>query len=163
MNKPLNPVCTLDALTCEPFKQGTDYESLDAGIAEQIGLTQIGAAYTQVPPGKSSCPFHVHHVEDEMFVILEGEGEYRFGSHCYKVKAGDILGAPRGGPEYAHKLVNTGSATLKYLAISSKSDIEVCEYPDSGKFLVNHRGSNALRYIGRLENALDYWDGEEGA
>ena len=45
-----------------------------------------------------------------MFVILEGEGIYRFGSKSYTVMAGDVLGAPRGGVEYAHKLTNTGRA-----------------------------------------------------
>jgi uncharacterized cupin superfamily protein len=43
------------------------------------GLKSLGFGYSEVAPGKSSCPFHNHHVEDEMFVMLEGEGTYRFG------------------------------------------------------------------------------------
>ena len=50
----------------------------------------------------------MHHVEEEMFVILEGSGRYRFGESIYEVEAGDVLGAPCGGPEFAHKLTNTG-------------------------------------------------------
>ena len=95
-----------------------------------------------------------------MFVILEGQGDYRFGKDTHQVRAGDILGAPRGGPEFAHKLTNTGDGPLRYLAISSKASIDVCEYPDSGKFLVSSRGSGELLYIGRKRNTLDYWDGE---
>ena len=56
------------------------------------------------------------------------------------------------------------SVPLKYVAISSKSDTEICEYPDSGKFLATTRlpGKRArmFRYVGRQESEVDYWDGE---
>lgn len=161
------PVVNIDDLRLEPFKRGVSYESLDCGISELLGLTQIGAVLTEVPPGKSACPFHVHHVEEEMFFILEGIGEYRFGNEVHAVKAGDILAAPRGGKEFAHKLTNTGTDRLKYLAVSSKADTEICEYPDSGKFMVRKtsqsEGSPKFRFVGRFEDEKDYWDGEEGS
>jgi len=167
MEDKINPVVRIADLPLEPFSQGDHYCSADAGIAERIGLTQIGANYSEVPPGKTGCPYHVHHVQEEMFVILEGEGIYRFGSDSYPVMAGDVLGAPRGGVEYAHKLTNTGTVPLKYLSISTKSEIEVCEYPDSGKFMVSSRiragGAGKFRYIGRGKSSLDYWDGEDTA
>lgn len=112
---------------------------------------------------KPDCPFHVHHVEDEMFVILEGSGEYRFAEETYPVGAGDVLGAPRGGRDFAHKLTNTGTQILKYLAISSHAETEICEYPDSDKFLVMTRLEPQFRFIGRQGDSKDYWDGEEGA
>ncbi|TGD74609.1 cupin domain-containing protein [Mangrovimicrobium sediminis] len=167
MNTPLNPVARLAELSLEPFSRGEHWASQDAPLGERLALTQLGACYIEVQPGRSSCPCHVHHNEDELFVILEGEAEYRFGEHRYAVRAGDVLGAPRGGPEYAHKLTNTGSGTLRYLAVSSKADTEICEYPDSGKFAVFGRrkiGSrDRLRFIGREADGLDYWDGEPGA
>jgi uncharacterized cupin superfamily protein len=167
MANKLKPVVSIQQLALELFEQGEHYASLDAGLSPLLGLTQIGAGYSEVPPGKSACPFHVHHVADEMFVILEGSGVYRFGDATYRIKAGDVLGAPRGGAELAHKITNTGNCPLKYLAISSQPDTDVCEYPDSGKFLVSsHRlpeRNNRLRFIGRLEDSIDYWDGENSA
>ncbi len=167
MTDKFKPVISLAGLNLERFTQGEHYESLDAALSERLQLTQIGAAYCEVPPGKAACPFHVHHVEDEMFFILEGSGTYRFGDDSYPVSAGDVLSAPRGGPEYAHKLTNTGSVPLKYLAFSSKSETEVCEYPDSGKFLVASRRSRGVqgrfRFIGRAEDQRDYWEGEDSA
>ena len=167
MTNKVTPVIPLEKLKLKPFKHGEHYESLDAGISENLGLTQIGAVYCEVPPGKSACPFHVHHVEDEMFYILEGSGVYRFGETKYPIGAGDFLGAPRGGPEFAHKIINTGDTPLKYLAISSKADTEVCEYPDSGKFLVSSKRSlgkdGSFGVIGRLEDSCDYWEGENNA
>jgi uncharacterized cupin superfamily protein len=167
MTDEYKPVARLAELPRESFSQGVQYQSLDAELSDRLRLRELGAVYTEVPPGKSACPFHVHHGEDEMFVILEGQGSYRFGEENYKVAAGDVLGAPRGGAEYAHKLVNTGEVPLRYLAISSRAMIDVCEYPDSGKFAVMSRAERfeetRFRYIGRMESALDYWDGEAGA
>lgn len=167
MSKPITPVQRLAELTLEPFAHGEAYASRDAGLAEALGLTRLGASYSEVPPGKSGCPFHVHHVEDELFVILEGQGRYRFGDRSFEVGAGDVLGAPRGGPEFAHKLTNIGPGPLKYLSISTLAETEVCEYPDSGKFGVFSRrqaqDGQRLRFLGRLQDGRDYWEGEDSA
>ena len=103
---------------------------------------------------------------DELFIILEGEGTYRFGSERFSIKAGDVCAAPTGGPEKAHQIINTGDVALKYLGISTKADTEVVEYPDSGKFAAASRfdwsnpDAGGVRYIGRAENTLDYFEGE---
>lgn len=52
-----------------------------------------------------------------------------------------------------------------FLAISASIHPEICDYPDSGKFLVakcqrDADGARGFRPIGRAESALDYWDGE---
>lgn len=167
MTDKLNPVARIGELPLAPFRESDHYEGLDYSFGRDIGLSQLGIGCTIVPPGKSACPFHVHHVEEEMFIILEGEGTYRFGPDSYPVKAGDVLSAPRGGPEYAHKLTNTGSVPLKYLSISTMADTEVCEYPDSGKFLASTRSAltrkEHFRFIGRQDSEVDYWDGENSA
>ena len=98
-----------------------------------------------------------------MFVILEGQGRYRFDDATYKVRAGDVLGAPRGRAEFAHKLTNTGATPLKYLAISSVATNDVLEYPVSGKLMaVSDFGTDAegFRFIGRADTACGYWDDE---
>ena len=97
----------------------------------------------------------------ELFVILEGEGTYRFGDARYPVKAGDVCAAPTGGPEVAHQLINTGTTPLKYLGISNIAATEVVEYPDSKKFAVMSRfdwanpGGGGLRFVGRAETSLE--------
>ncbi|MDE0190961.1 MAG: cupin domain-containing protein [Gammaproteobacteria bacterium] len=160
----LNPVANIGALRLERSRQGSGYEASHAPFSDAVGLSKIGARYMEVPPGKSAFPFHVHHVLEEMFFVLEGKGSYRFGEATYEVGPGDVLGAPCGGPEFAHKLINTGDSTLKYLAISTQSTTDVCEYPDSGKFGVwTHFGELAFRFIGRAEDSCDYWDGEPEA
>jgi uncharacterized cupin superfamily protein len=133
-------------------------------IGPAIGLTGLGCALHVVPPGKRAFPFHAHHVADEMFFILSGEGEYRHGDETFAVRAGDVVAAPA-GPR-AHQLINTGAAELRYLGISTIAGVDVVEYPDSRKFAVTagmtngDRTTAAFRHVGRAENPLDYWDGE---
>jgi uncharacterized cupin superfamily protein len=101
-----------------------------------------------------------------MFFILEGAGEVRIGSERFPVRHGDVIACPPGGPATAHQIINTGDAELKFLAVSTLIYPEICDYPDSGKFLVaeNQRDADGtvqgFRYIGRAESALDYWEGE---
>ena len=160
------PIVNIADLVLESWNRGEMYAGADNSFGQALGLTGLGTRYNEVPAGKSSCPFHVHHAIDEMFFILDGTGEYRFGSAVYPVKAGDVLAAPAGGAERAHQLINTGSTILSYLGISSRAPADVVEYPDSGKFLVSspRPGTEGrLRFVGRPEASIDYWDGEPGA
>lgn len=166
MTKMQKPVVNPAELTLEHSQNGTFFESSDASFGAQLGLQDLGIGYSEVPPGKSSCPFHNHHIEEELFVIVSGQGEYRFGANRYPVKPGDVLGAPAGGPETAHHLINTGTVPLAYLSISANAKAEIVEYPDSGKFLAKSRatpgGKPVFRFVGRADSATDYWDGEPG-
>ncbi len=45
-----------------------------------------------------SPPLHIHHEEDEIFHILEGEVRYRVGDQEHRAGPGGIILAPRGVP-----------------------------------------------------------------
>jgi len=109
----------------------------------------------------------VHHANDEMFVILAGEGTLRFGAERYPVRAGDVIVCPAGNAERAHQIINTSAAELRYLSISTENLPEICEYPDSKKVgtysLATVPGESEprpFRLMGRLADSLDYFDGE---
>lgn len=124
--------------------------------------TKLGATIDIVPPGKITCPYHFHYVQEEMFVILEGEGTLRVAGERVPVRAGDVVCIPP-GPEYPHQFINTSDAPLKYLSISTQERPEICEYPDSGKYLVYTAQKGPLLDEGRMhrpDSDLDYWDGE---
>ena len=123
---------------------------------------RLGAAVDILPPGKRGCPYHFHHAQEEMFVILEGHGTLRVAGEMVPIRAGDVIGIPA-GPEYPHQIINTSEAPLKYLSISTQEYPEVCEYPDSGKYLAFSRPLGPLLDRGRVhrpDTDLDYWDGE---
>jgi uncharacterized cupin superfamily protein len=135
-----------------------------ARVGPLLGLEGLGCAVHVVPPGRRAFPFHRHHVMDELFFIISGSGEYRFGDETYPLRAGDLVGAPAGGK--AHQIINTGAEDLRYLGISSMSSVDVVEYPDSKKVAmaagVKNADFKAATYVGmgRLVPA-DYYDGED--
>ncbi len=160
------PVINLADVPLRDTGNGEGFAARVGSFGGMIGSKGIGVMLHVVEPGKKAFPFHVHHQIHELFLILEGEGEYRFGKERYPVKAGDVLAAPTGGPENAHQIINKGKSPMKYLGISTTVDTEVVEYPDSGKFAVTSRFdwqtmSGGVRYIARPAGSLDYYDGEE--
>lgn len=130
-------------------------------IGPKIGAQKLGYNLTEVAPGKAAFPKHSHRVNEEMFFILAGTGELKLGDATYPIRAGDVIACPPGGPDTAHQLINTGSEALKLLAVSTMEYPDVCEYPDSGKYLVRTGfGADDFNVIGRSADSLDYWDGE---
>ncbi len=151
-----------------PWKKGRNFEAGLARLGARIGAEQLGAQYHVVPPGKTAFPRHAHHKNEEMFIVISGSGEYQAGSEIWPVKAGDIIAAPAGDGTSAHQMRNNSDEDLKYLVVSTRHDPDVVEYPDSGKFAVasmipRETGMLGARiaYVGKKENSLDYWDGED--
>ncbi len=122
MTDQIKPVINLADVALRDTGNGNGFEAKVGSFSRQIGSTGIGAMLHVVPPGKKAFPFHVHHQIHELFLILEGEGHYRFGDERYPVKAGDVLAAPTGGPENAHQIINTGKTELRYLGFSTVAD-----------------------------------------
>lgn len=110
----------------------------------------------EVPPGKSTYPYHCHLKDEETFHILSGTGTLRTPEGERPVSAGDFLHFPA-GPEGAHRLTNTGSVPLIYIDFDVIHDLDVCLYPDSGKLAVWGKGVNRVY---PADANVDYYDGE---
>lgn len=158
----MKPLINLDEVEFDDVEENGYYTSSRALFSERIGAKNLGYNLTVLPPGKAQCPFHCHHGEEEMFLILEGEGELRFGDQRYPLRKHDVVACPPGGPAVAHQIINTGATTLRYLALSTLVEVEACEYPDSQKVLVvaGARGQRGLRKLFRAETTVEYYDRE---
>jgi uncharacterized cupin superfamily protein len=156
------PIMNLDEVVFDDIEDNGYYTSKRGQISDHIGARKLGYNLTELPPGKAQCPLHNHHGEEEMFLILEGEGELRFGGQRHPIRKHDVIACPTGGPEVAHQIINTGTTTMRYLALSNVVDLETCEYPDSNKVMVasGPRGQRGLRKMFRAENTVDYYDRE---
>lgn len=150
-------VINIDALKLERFEHGNSFVTNGARIGPLLGAVDLGYSYDVVPPGKRGCPFHSHRAEEEMFFIVRGSGILRYGQESRRIRAGDVICCPVGGPETAHQIINDSDAELAYLSVSTRMPAEVCEYPDSGK--VGSYGGG-LRHMTRYEHNLDYWTDE---
>jgi len=151
-------VVNIEEVKLEYFKRGQMYECNTVRMGALLGAKDLGYSYDVVPPGKRACPFHSHRGEEEMFFIVRGTGTLRYGDQRRKIRAGDVICCPAGGPEMAHQIVNDSQDELAYLSVSTMLPVEVCEYPDSKK--VGAFGGG-LRHITHLNANLDYWVGEE--
>ena len=140
------------------------YDTLCARLATGTAARKLGASVDTVAPGKRSCPYHCHHAEEEMFIVIEGSGTLRVAGEMLPLRVGDVVFIPP-GPEYPHQIINTSDAPLKYLSISTRDSPEVVVYPDSGKVLATALppAGSGLPPFGRMHHEkddLDYWDGE---
>jgi uncharacterized cupin superfamily protein len=162
------PVVNLADVPLRDGGNGAKFVAQLGRIGALIGAQKLGCQLHIVPAGKQAFPRHAHHVNEEMFFVVSGEGTYRLGEETYPIRAGDIMSAPAGDASSAHQIVNTGAGELRYLAFSTRLDPDVVEYPDSNKFAVASmvpadKGLVAAKlvYIGRREGSLGYFDGEE--
>ncbi len=161
-------ILNIGELEYRPWGHGDKFAARIGDITTKIGAQKLGYNVAIVPAGKRAFPAHSHRVNEEMFYIIEGEGEVRIGSERYPVRAGDIIACPAGGPETAHQIVNTSRADIKYLSVSTMMLPEIVDYPDSGKFGVRwalppdeNGQSRSFRFLGRVDDGIkDYWDGE---
>lgn len=160
-----SPIVKVKELQLKSWQRGSLYSSSDTSFGKLLGLDRLGIGYSEVPPGKSGCLFHCHSAEEELFVILQGSGIYRFGADEFAFEAGDVVAAPAGGVETAHQITNTGSVTLRYLGVSANVAAEIIQYPDSGKILARSRlpDGQVLQHISRQTEQIDYWSDEPGA
>jgi len=158
------PIVNIDDAPMNDVGNGRQFVARVGRVGQLLGLNALGCSVTVVPPGKRAFPFHRHHVQDELFFVVSGNGAYRFGDDALPVRAGDIVAAPAGTK--AHQLINTGTEDLRYLAISTGGSVDIVDYPDSNKIGVAAGVKNAdwrtatYKGMGRLTPA-DYFDGED--
>jgi uncharacterized cupin superfamily protein len=162
------PILNIADIEFRDWGHGENFAARLGAIGPRIGAQKLGYNLTVVPPGKRAFPIHNHYVNEEMFFVLEGEGEIRIGTERHSIRRGDVIACPPGGPDTAHQIINTSpSAELRYLAVSTVMSPEVVDYPDSGKFGMRVElpaGADGqpktLRFLGRAAMSLDYWEGE---
>jgi uncharacterized cupin superfamily protein len=122
-------------------------------LGRAAGSITTGIQHVQVFAGKESAPAHCHSLEEEIFVILDGDGVVVLAEEEFAVRAGHVIARPA-GTGVAH-VFRAGSSGLTFLAYGMRDPGDVCYYPRSGK--IAFRG---VGVIARVES-LDYWDGED--
>jgi uncharacterized cupin superfamily protein len=139
----------VEAVTVQRPRVGRTRRNLGRGA----GSLATGIQHVEVFPGKESAPAHCHSLEEEIFVVLDGDGVVVLGEEETAVRPGHVIARPA-GTGVAH-VFRAAAGGLTYLAYGMRHPGDVCYYPRSGK--VAFRG---IGLIGRLER-LDYWDGED--
>ena len=129
-------------------------------LGAAAGAQRTALRLFDLSPGKLGAPPHCHSGCEELFVVLDGDGDYLeqasgatgWDPEERAVKAGDVVSCPAGaGVAHAFR---AGPNGLTYLAYGNRDTNDQIWYPRSQKIWFS-----GLGVIGRLERA-DYWDGE---
>jgi len=142
-----------------------DYGGVVKKIGAAAGAKQTGLNLVALPAGEDGAPPHCHSAEEELFVILDGEGTLELWApagpdnphqtepqETHALRRGHVVARPP-GTRISHSL-RAGPAGLTYLAYGTREPNDICYYPRSNKIFF--RG---LGLIARLE-PLAYSDGE---
>jgi uncharacterized cupin superfamily protein len=127
-------------------------------LGDAAGSRRTGMRHCEVLPGKLSVPPHCHSAEDEIFVVLDGDGHLLLWEEAgiveHPVRGGSVVSRPA-GTGVAHTF-RAGDQGMTLLAYGTRDPREVCYYPRSNKVYFI-----GLGLVARLGEPLDYWDGEE--
>jgi uncharacterized cupin superfamily protein len=129
-------------------------------LGKAAGSRWTGIKHVDCDPGTLSVVPHVHTMEEEIFVVLAGDGmleltptgQTHAEAEQHPVRPGTVVARPPGSG-IAHSF-RAGPNGLTLLAWGTREPGDLTYYPRSGKLFFG--GTNV---IGRVEHVVS-WDGE---
>jgi uncharacterized cupin superfamily protein len=103
-------------------------------LGSSAGSSELGCALYELDPGGQATPYHMHHGNEELLVVLDGELELRTPEGKRAVSRGAVVGFPA-RPAGAHRLRNVSESRARYLLVSTMRMPEVAEQVDTGTIL----------------------------
>lgn len=100
-------------------------------LARRLGGEMLGASIYVIGPGEKSFPYHFHHANEEMLIVLDGTVHIRTPEGEQEAKRGDSLIFNK-GPRGAHQVINRSEEEARIIVMSTMVEPEIAEYPDSG-------------------------------
>ncbi|HYM56294.1 MAG TPA: cupin domain-containing protein [Solirubrobacteraceae bacterium] len=101
------------------------------------GAVASGLNHVVLPAGGQGAPAHCHSQEEEVFVVLDGDGVLELwgrgaeSPEQQELRAGDVVSRPA-GTGVAHAL-RPGEQGLTYLAYGTREPGDMCFYPQLGR------------------------------
>jgi uncharacterized cupin superfamily protein len=110
------------------------FSSKVSRVGARAGSERLGATVYELAPGGAVSPYHVHHGNEEMLVVLAGRPTLRTPAGIRELETGEVVAFPR-GPEGAHRVSNRSEEITRVLLISEMNFPEVAEHLDNGTVL----------------------------
>ena len=83
-----------------------------------------------MPPGEWSSQRHWHSHEDELVYVISGEVVLVTDKGEEILRAGDVAAFPKLARN-GHHLINRSKEPATYLEIGTRSESDICTYPDA--------------------------------
>jgi uncharacterized cupin superfamily protein len=103
-------------------------------VGAVAGAQALGCSLFELDPGGQAVPYHVHHANEELLIVLDGALELRTPEGSREVARGAVVAFPA-GPAGAHRLRNVFDQPARYLIVSTMRFPEVAEQIDTGTIL----------------------------
>jgi mannose-6-phosphate isomerase-like protein (cupin superfamily) len=84
-----------------------------------LGSAGLEISLNVVPPGKAIPFLHRHQENDEVYVVVSGQGQFLVDGECLDVAEGSVL---RLAPQAARAWRNSSDAPLYFLCIQYRAD-----------------------------------------
>jgi uncharacterized cupin superfamily protein len=98
------------------------------------GAQELGATLYDIEPGGAISPFHFHHANEELLVVLAGSPCVRRPGGVQRVRPGAVVAFPRGA-DGAHAVTNPGAEPARVLLVSTMHFPDIAEHVDTGTLL----------------------------
>jgi uncharacterized cupin superfamily protein len=122
----------------QPEWELEDPESHRRGRAARLGgaagARELAANLYELGPGGAVSPYHVHHGNEEMLIVLSGRPLLRTPAGTRRLEPGAVIAFPR-GPEGAHRIANPDGEPARVLLLSTQNFPEVAEHLATGTTL----------------------------
>jgi uncharacterized cupin superfamily protein len=103
-------------------------------LGRRAGAAELGVTLYEVDPGEAVSPYHAHHANEELLLVVSGVPALRTPAGIRRLEAGDLVAFPR-GPAGAHRIFNPSNEAARVLVFSTMHWPEIAEYPDTGATL----------------------------
>jgi uncharacterized cupin superfamily protein len=137
----------------EPEWQGERGASRFARLAAAAGSKRLGASVVELAAGTLSSPYHLHHANEELLIVLSGTPELRTPEGLRELQPGEVVAFPR-GPVGAHRLRNASSEPCRVLFVSEMNFPDIVSYPDTGTTLAVTTPTERLAFPGGSDGPL---------
>jgi len=111
-----------------------------ADIGRRVGSQSIGLTIQTVAPGCRSSRRHRHLFQEEILIVVAGEGTLLHDDERIPAAPGDCFCYRPDDPEF-HSFENTGTSDLVIWAFGNRFVHEICLYPDEGVAFVEGLGA----------------------
>ncbi len=103
-------------------------------VGEAAGAQDLGAAVFELETGGQAAPYHVHHANEELLIVLSGTPELRTPQGKRTLEPGAVVAFPAGAAG-AHRLRNTSDDVCRYVIVSTMRYPDIAEHVDTGTLL----------------------------
>jgi uncharacterized cupin superfamily protein len=105
-----------------------------ARVGAQAGARDLGVTLYEIEAGGAISPYHVHHANEELLIVLAGTPRLRTPAGTATLEPGSVVGFPP-GPDGAHRISNAGPEPARVLVCSTMRLPEIAEHIDTGTWL----------------------------